>query len=86
MPDMWLRFVGLALATALLIYLIARCVRPLVTGVFRFWHDIEFRREDNPNDFRLCVGLQIAGTLTFLAVYVYMLYTRFFVEFGWIER
>lgn len=41
---------------------------------------------DNPNDFRLCVGLQIAGTLTFLAVYSYIIYDRFAVEFGWIVR
>jgi hypothetical protein len=86
MPVDWSRYVGLAIATMLLLYLIARCARPLVTGVFRFWHGIEMRREDNPKDFALCVSLQIAGTLIFLAVYAYVLYDKFAADFAWIRR
>ncbi len=84
MTDVWLRFAGLAMATVLLVYLIVRCIQPLITGVLRFGSGIMVRRENNPGDFALWVRLQIAGTLIFFAAYAYVLYKNFFINLGWI--
>ncbi len=86
MPADWLRFVGLSIATLLLIYLIARCVMSLRTGVFRFGHVTRVHRDDNPKDFAFLARAQIAGTLIFCAVYAFIIYDRFAADFGWIER
>jgi hypothetical protein len=86
MPADWSRYVGLAIATLLLIYLIARCVQSSRTGAFHFGRGTRVHRDDNPKDFAFLARAQIAGTLLFLAVYVYVLYDKFAADFGWIER
>lgn len=82
----WSRYIGLVIATALLIYLILRCVRSLRTGAFHFGHVTRVHRDDNPKDFAFLALAQIAGTLIFFLVYVYVVYSRFAADFGWIER
>ena len=82
----WSRYVGLALATALLIYLIVRCVVAARRGVFQFGHVTRVHRDDNPKDFAFLAKVQIVGTLIFFAVYCYVLYSRFAADFGWIGR
>jgi hypothetical protein len=86
MPADWSRYVGLAIATLLLIYLIARCVQSSRTGAFHFGRGTRVHRDDNPKDFAFLARARIAGTLLFLAVYVYVLYDKFAADFGWIER
>jgi hypothetical protein len=86
MPADWLRFVGLSIATLLLVYLIVRCVMSLKTGVFHFGRVTRVHRDDNPKDFAFLARAQIAGTLVFLAVYAYVLYDKFLAELGWFER
>jgi len=85
MGHTWLRYVGLGLATVLLIYLIVRCVRALIGDAFHFGHGTRVHRDDNPEDFAFLARMQIAGTLIFFVVYAYVLYTKFLPEFGWIE-
>ena len=85
MPADWSRYVGLLIATLLLIYLIVRCVRSLVTGVFQFGRVTRVHRDDNPKDFAFLARAQIAGTLIFFAVYAYALYDKFLADFGWID-
>ena len=86
MPNDWPRYIGLAIATALLIYLIVRCIAALRTGAFHFGHMTRVHRDDNPKDFAFLARVQIAGTLIFLAVYVYIVYDRFAADFGWIVK
>ena len=76
----WSRYIGLAIATALLIYLIVCCVRSLRTGAFHFGRVTRVHRDDNPKDFAFLARAQIAGTLIFFAVYVYAVYDRFLTD------
>ena len=80
MPADWSRYIGLAIATALLIYLIVRCVRSLRTGAFHFGRVTRVHRDDNPKDFAFLARAQIAGTLIFFAVYAYVLYDKFLTD------
>lgn len=77
----WSRYIGLAIATALLVYLIVRCVRSLSTGAFHFGRVTRVHRDDNPKDFAFLARAQIIGTLIFFAVYAYAVYDRFAGEF-----
>jgi len=86
MPADWSRYIGLLIATVLLIYLIVLSVRSLRTGVFQFGRVTRVHRDDNPKDFAFLARAQIAGTLIFFAVYCYVVYDRFVADFGWIER
>lgn len=86
MPTDWSRYIGLVIATALLIYLIVRCVRSLRTGAFHFGRVTRVHRDDNPKDFAFLARAQIGGTLIFFAVYAYIVYDRFAADFGWLER
>jgi hypothetical protein len=86
MADNWLRFVGLAFATVLLIYLIVRCVRVSIGGAFHFGLGTRVHRDDNPKDFAFLAWAQIIGTLIFFGVYCYVVYEKFLVGLGWIEQ
>jgi hypothetical protein len=86
MPSDWSRYLGLAIATLLLIYLIVRCVMSLRSGIFRFGHGTRVHRDDNPKDFVFLARAQIAGTLIFFAIYCYVVYARFAADFGWLGR
>lgn len=84
MADIWLNLLGLAISTVLIVYLIVRCVKPIRTGVFSFGSGFTMRRENNPRDFAFCVRFQIIATAIFFAVYCFLVYTKFFVDLGWI--
>ena len=86
MLEDWSRYVGLSIATLLLIYLIARCVMSLRTGAFQFGRGTRVHRDDNAKDFAFLARAQIGGTLIFFAVYCYVVYDRFAADFDWIER
>jgi hypothetical protein len=86
MPADWSRYIGLAIATLLLIYLIVRCIVSLKTGAFQFGRVTRVHRDDNPKDFAFLARAQIAGALIFFVVYAYIVYDRFAVDFGWIGR
>lgn len=85
MPEDWSRYVGLSIATLLLIYLIARCVVSFRTGAFHFGPVTRVHRDDNPKDFAFLARAQIAGTLIFFAVYAYFLYKSFLADLGLID-
>jgi hypothetical protein len=82
----WSRYVGLAIATLLLIFLIVRCATSLRTGAFHFGRATRVHRDDNPKDFAFLARAQIAGTLLFLAIYCYVIYDRFLAEMDWFAR
>ncbi len=82
MADIWLNLLGLSISTALIVYLIVRCAKPIRTGVFRFGSGFAMRRENNPKDFAFCVRFQIAATAIFFAIYCFLVYDKFLAGLG----
>lgn len=85
MPDRWLNLIGLSFSTALLVYLVVRCVKPIRTGIFSFGSGLEVHRETSPKDFAFCVRFQIVATAIFFAVYCFLIYRKFFTDLDWLS-
>ena len=84
MPDMWLNLIGLAISTGLIVFLVVRTVKSLVTGIFNRGGGIRIFRDQEPVRYLCYVCIQIVGAIFCIFLYGLLLYNKFFVDLGWI--